>query len=141
MPKFGTASTSHLKQAHPLLQKLFNAVILKIDCTILDAQRDRADQEAAYKAGNSHAHFGESAHNYVPSVALDVIPYPFKGWTGKAALADFRRLATVVKQTAKELGIDITWGGDWKTIVDLPHYELSNWLTLVKAKKVKLYED
>ena len=29
-----------------------------------------------------------------------------------------------VKVMAKEMGLDIVWGGDWKTLYDTPHYEL-----------------
>lgn len=36
----------------------------------------------------------------------------------------FERLAAVMKQAAKELGTCIEWGGDWRTFIDKPHYEL-----------------
>jgi peptidoglycan L-alanyl-D-glutamate endopeptidase CwlK len=134
MPKFSAASKARLAQAHPLLQKLFNAVILETDCTVLDAQRGKAAQEAAFAARRSRAHFGQSAHNWSPAVALDVVPYPLD-WENTAA---FRALAAVVKRKAKELGIPIAWGGDWKTLVDMPHYELSPWRDW--AKKSKPYD-
>lgn len=36
----------------------------------------------------------------------------------------YPRVAAVVKGVAKERGIPLVWGGDWKTLVDGPHYEL-----------------
>jgi peptidoglycan L-alanyl-D-glutamate endopeptidase CwlK len=32
--------------------------------------------------------------------------------------------AVVIKQVAKECGVSIVWGGDWRTFRDGPHYEL-----------------
>ena len=29
-----------------------------------------------------------------------------------------------IKTVAKEMGMEIVWGGDWKTLYDTPHYEL-----------------
>lgn len=39
-------------------------------------------------------------------------------------LANYRRVADVFKACAKELGVTITWGGDWKTLVDGPHFQI-----------------
>lgn len=36
----------------------------------------------------------------------------------------YPRVAAVVKGVAKERGIPLVWGGDWKTLVDGPHFEL-----------------
>ena len=38
----------------------------------------------------------------------------------------YHRLADVVKLAAKELDTPITWGGDWKTFPDGPHFELAD---------------
>lgn len=37
----------------------------------------------------------------------------------------YEQLAIEFKQAATDLGISITWGGDWPTFRDGPHYELS----------------
>jgi peptidoglycan L-alanyl-D-glutamate endopeptidase CwlK len=131
MPKFGAASKRNLAEAHPLLQQLFNAVILKTDCTVLDAQRNRQQQEQAFALGHSRAHFGQSAHNWSPAVAVDVVPYPLDWEDTKA----FQALAHVVLETAKELDIPITWGGSWATLKDMPHYELTPWREWAKKSK------
>jgi peptidoglycan LD-endopeptidase CwlK len=133
MPKFGKASRDNLAEAHPLLQKLFNEVIKETDCKVLDAQRGKAAQEEAFRKGHSRAHFGQSPHNYSPSIALDVVPWPLN-WKDTES---FKRLAAVVKAKAKALKIPITWGGDWKSLVDMPHYELKPWRTF--AAKARPY--
>ena len=38
----------------------------------------------------------------------------------------FYKLAPAMKQAAKELGIEIVWGGDWKTFKDGPHFQLGD---------------
>lgn len=37
---------------------------------------------------------------------------------------DLRAIAAKMKQAATELGVPIEWGGDWKSFVDMPHYQL-----------------
>jgi len=38
----------------------------------------------------------------------------------------FKAVAEHIKNTAKKLGVDIIWGGDWRRLVDSPHFELRN---------------
>lgn len=37
---------------------------------------------------------------------------------------DLKRISVAFKQAAKELGIDVEWGGDWKGAWDMPHWQL-----------------
>jgi peptidoglycan LD-endopeptidase CwlK len=136
MPKLSAASQKRLDAAHPLLIKLFKACISDPMCpdfTVLDSQRGRAAQEKAFSAGNSKAHFGQSPHNWTPSIALDVVPYPID-WED---LPRFKVLGAFVEAKARELGIPISWGGRWRSFKDYPHYELTPWRDF--AKKSKLF--
>jgi len=135
MPKLSAASQARLNGAHPSLKKLFTAVAETEDITILDGQRGKEAQEKAFSEGHSRAHFGQSAHNWAPALALDVCPYPID-WKD---IPRFVALSKVVKAKAKELGVDITYGGDWKSIKDYPHYELSDWKALSKTNIVRPY--
>ncbi len=36
----------------------------------------------------------------------------------------YAKLAKVVKQAAKDVGIPVEWGGDWKSFKDGPHFQL-----------------
>ena len=38
--------------------------------------------------------------------------------------ADLKAIAEKMKAAATELGIPLEWGGDWKSFVDMPHYQL-----------------
>ena len=37
---------------------------------------------------------------------------------------NYRKVADVFKECAKELGVKITWGGDWTSFKDGPHFQI-----------------
>ncbi len=37
----------------------------------------------------------------------------------------FYKLAKAMKEAARELCVDLEWGGDWRTFKDGPHFQLS----------------
>lgn len=136
MPKLTAPAQARLDLAHPQLKKLFAACLADPACppfTVLDSQRGRQAQEKAFSLGNSKAHFGQSAHNWTPALALDVVPYPID-WDN---LVRFKALGKFVTAKAATLGIPISWGGAWKSFKDYPHYEMSPWREF--AKKAKLF--
>lgn len=143
MPTFGKASLTSRAKLHPKLKAIVDAAIKEIDFKILDSTRGRAAQEKAFKQGNTKAHFGQSAHNYVPAIAMDLFPAPYD-WDNEKSFYD---LSKVIMRIAKEQGTPIRFGGDWDMdgkmntsgLIDLPHYELHPWRDW--AKKSKLYED
>ena len=59
---------------------------------------------------------------HLHGLAVDLYPLTddrkLINWSG------FDRLAKVMKEAARELGVTIYWGGDWKIFVDKPHWEL-----------------
>lgn len=120
MAKFSKQSLAKLATVHPDLQKLFNAVIKKIDIVILCGQRNKVDQEKAVRDGNSKLHYPKSKHNRIPALAVDSAPYP----TDWKCISDFIAMGKCIEETAKELGIKISWGGRWKKFKDYPHTEL-----------------
>ena len=141
MPSFSKRSLKARAELHPILQQLVDYAIADVDFVILDAQRGRAEQEKAFKGGFSKARFGQSAHNYIPAVALDVVPYPidFDDVEG------FKKIAKTFMRIAKEKGLPIRWGGDWdmdgdwkdERFLDWGHFELHPWRSFAK----KLIED
>jgi peptidoglycan L-alanyl-D-glutamate endopeptidase CwlK len=54
--------------------------------------------------------------------AVDVAAFPNNklSWEFKY----YKSISEAFKQAAQELGIKIRWGGDWKSFVDSPHFEL-----------------
>lgn len=120
MPSFSARSRGQLATCHPDLQRLFAEVIKRFDCIVLCGHRNKADQDKAFAEGKSKLRYPQSRHNKSPSEAVDVAPWPI-AWTDHAR---FDALALVVKASAKDLGIEIVWGGDWSGFVDKPHWEL-----------------
>lgn len=141
MPSFDASSTQHLSQAHPLLQKLMNEAIKEYLFIVMDAMRGRAAQEDAVRRGASKVHFGDSAHNYVPAVALDIAPSPLD-WSNRKAFAHLQ--LEIIKPIAKKLNIPIRQGIDFNmdgnltddNFVDLPHVELYPWRDFAKGSKL-----
>lgn len=136
MPKFGKLSLERLSTVHPDLQKVMNEAIKHYDFTVLFGHRTKEEQFELFKKGrkqvdgkwvkagavvtNLDGYNKMSMHNHSPSLAIDIAPYPID-WTNKKR---FNEMAKVVKEAAKTVGVDITWGGDWTKFSDLPHFEL-----------------
>ena len=134
MPSFGAKSKAHLAQLHPLLQKVLNEAIKTYDFAIIESFRDREAQEDAFRRKTTKAHFGQSAHNYKPAVAVDIVPHPLD-WNDTA---EFEKMGAHVMAVAKKLGVSLRWGGDWdfnpktKDGWDKPHFELHPWRNYIK---------
>ena len=69
-----------------------------------------------------------SKHNSLPSVAVDIAPYPID-WEDTER---FIQLSGAILQIAKQNGLDLRWGGDWnrdgrmtdESFRDLLHFEM-----------------
>ena len=126
MSIFSKRSLLNLLTCEKDLQTLFNEVIKHYDFSIICGHRGAKAQEEAYKMGNSRLIYPHSAHNSIPSRAVDIAPYPID-WND---IERFKELAVIVKRTAKELSekglidIDIEWGGDWLKFKDYVHWEI-----------------
>lgn len=121
--KYGKTSKKRLSECHEDIQKLMNEALKTSPCdiSILCGHRGEEEQNEAFRNGNSKLQFPNSKHNSFPSVAVDIAPYPID-WKD---IDRFKLLAVHIKYVAKELGIDIKWGGDWKSFKDYPHWELN----------------
>jgi len=123
MNEFSQKSLNILNQCHLDLIKLFKEVIKEYDCTIACGYRGQVDQEKAFNDGFSKAHWLQSPHNYLPALAVDVVPYPSL-WSDQKKL---KELSAIVKIKAIDLNIEIVCGIDWNYFSDVPHYELKDW--------------
>ena len=111
----------NLSQSHKDLQILFNEVIKCRDIAVICGHRGEKEQNKAYEDGFSMLKFPKSKHNKVPSLAVDVVPYPID-WNN---IGRFEELGEFVVQKAKEMNINISWGGNWEKFKDYPHYEIA----------------
>lgn len=122
MPSFGQRSKDNLAQCDQQLQDVLNEAIKYFDFSVICGHRDREAQDRAYNEGNSTLKWPNSKHNSYPSRAVDVVPYP-GGFSNDNAT--FYLLATYILRAASLLGIRVTWGGHWRSLKDLPHFELN----------------
>ena len=120
MAKFSTKSMERLKELNTDLQAILLEAIKITDFTILCGYRGEEEQEKAFKEGKSKARFGQSKHNFKPSLAVDIAPYPID-WQD---LKRFAFMAGVVFAIAEQKNIKIDWGGNWTSFKDYPHFEL-----------------
>lgn len=139
---FGARSQGNLTHVHALLVAVATRAleISHTDFTVICGHRDKAGQDAALAAKTTKVSFPNSAHNQMPSCAIDVIPYPFTNWDDPKMLQGWKDIADAMFAAAKELKIEIRWGGDFnrdgnKTTSDAwdkPHFELHPWRTYAK---------
>jgi len=128
MPKFSKQSTAKLKTCHPLLAVIALEAIEEMDFVVLCGHRTPAEQQELYKQGRATkgrivTHVDgikkKSKHNYLPSLAMDLAPYPID-WND---LERFKKLADIIMRIAKENATPLEWGGAWK-MKDYPHFQL-----------------
>ena len=120
---FSSCSASLLSKVHKDLQKVINRAleISEVDFMVIEGLRTITRQKQMVATGMSKT----MNSRHLTGHAVDIYPIDENGnvvrnWEGEY----FHKMAKAVKQAAKELNIPIEWGGDWKTIVDGPHFQL-----------------
>lgn len=122
MPKFSKSSEEKLSTCHYMWQVICREAIRIIDFKVIKGYRGETEQNDAYNSipQRSKLPFPLSKHNKMPSLAVDLAPWPID-WKN---IYRFYELAGVIKTIAFQHGCKITWGGDWKTFKDYPHFQL-----------------
>lgn len=117
---FGTRSKERLQSVHPDLVKVLEEAIKEspLDFSITEGLRTKERQKALFDAGKSQTM--NSRHLTGKAVDIAVIKDGEVTWDFKY----YQLVADHIKKVAKELKIDIVWGGDWQSFKDGPHFEL-----------------
>jgi len=138
MPAFGRTSNRRLDTCHPDLQRLFREVVKVFDCSVLYGVRTTEEQQALWAKGRTgpgeivtycDGIIKKSNHQAREegglSLAADVVPYyaepPHIRWDDDTR---FYRFAGVVEAYAWAMALNLKWGGDFRRLKDLPHWEL-----------------
>ena len=147
MYKLGPRSVQRLKGVHPDLVKVVERAIeiTTVDFTVLEGLRDPARQKTLMESGASQTL--NSRHITGHAVDLGALVGGSIRWDWPL----YYKLAEAVQQAAKELNVQIVWGGVWdralnqigdpadevaayvqrrrdlgkKAFIDGPHFELS----------------
>ena len=124
----------NLETCHQDLQVLFLNVIKHRDCTIVCGYRSPEEQLELYKQGRDtpgrivtykDGYDRKSWHNFKPSLAVDVVPYPSL-YSDAQEIVEFGNFVQGVAAMLKAYGTidhEIEWGGNWGW-PDMPHYEI-----------------
>lgn len=119
MPKFSQTSLNRINECHPDLRIIAHELIKLMDVTILCGHRSKKDQNKAYNQGNSQLTWPRSKHNQVPSLAIDIAPYPID-WQD---IERFKQMCYYIEAIANFYYIDIRLGRDF-SFKDYPHLEI-----------------
>lgn len=125
----GARSLARLEGVHPDLVRVVKraAAMSDLDFTVLEGLRtvERQRQLFAQKATKTMNSRHLSGH------AVDLAP--MLGGKVSWDWPLYHRLAKTVKAAAAAEKVPITWGGDWRTFKDGPHWELP-WKFYPKGK-------
>lgn len=149
MPALGKVSIAKLQGVHPNLVKVIEASIKEcpVDFTIVYGVRSINEQKSLYALGRTAINpDGKSAKKPLGNIvtqkngttnksnhqvksdgfghAVDFVPY-LNGSINWNADNEFKVIAAHIMATAKCLDIAIVWGGVWKSMPDMPHFELA----------------
>ena len=113
-------SRQKLQTCHSDLIKLVTATSEVTNIAVICGHRGKYEQEQAFLKGKSKAKWGQSKHNKIPSMAVDIVPLPLD-WND---IPSFEKMGETVLEIAKKLNIKIKWGRDFSKLKDYPHFEL-----------------
>jgi peptidoglycan L-alanyl-D-glutamate endopeptidase CwlK len=130
MAKFSESDLKKLDQCHPNLQIIALRANEIVPCRIITGFRGEEDQNKMFNTGLSKAKWGQSKHNRLPSLAIDLAPLPIN-WDDTYKFCYF---AGIVMAIAHDEGVKLIWGGNWdgdgdiikdQKFNDLVHFEMA----------------
>jgi peptidoglycan LD-endopeptidase CwlK len=137
--KWSNRSLGNLKGIHPDLRRVMDRALQEspLDFIVIEGLRSKERQKQLFDQGATRT----MNSRHITGHAADLLPI---GPNGRAAFdwPLYHKLAPAVKAAAEAEGVKITWGGDWKSFKDGPHFELdrnaypaSDWKTGDPAPK------
>ena len=124
MYKFGKRSRERLKGVDAKLVNVLNELIKMMDVTVIEGLRSAERQKELLAKGATKVKYSK----HMEGKAVDIAPYPID-WENRDG---FYYMGGMVRGIAKQLNIDIRFGGDWDSdgdtknnnFDDLVHIEL-----------------
>lgn len=118
--KFSKRSVERMQGVHPELIRVVKLAITltEVDFGVTEGLRTVAKQREYFDKGASKT----MNSRHLTGHAIDLVAY-----IGAEVRWDwplYHKIAAAMKQAAKELCVAITWGGDWSSFPDGPHFEL-----------------
>ena len=130
-------------QVRDKIRKFINDVYTKhqVQLVIVQDYRTYAQQDALYAKGRTasgsvvtNARGGQSNHNF--ALAVDVFPLWEDGKLHMDVKSDQKNIKILKKIAPIGKGIGLEWGGDWKSIIDNPHFQLKTGKTMAQLREL-----
>lgn len=121
--KLGKRSMNNLEGVHPDLVKVVKRAIeiTSQDFTVIEGVRTIERQRQLVKDGFSKT----LRSRHLTGHAVDIVPHPIPRDWRKYTPVQWANIAQAMKAAAEFYNVELDWGGDWKSFVDKPHYQLS----------------
>lgn len=115
-------SLAKLNGVHPDLVKVVKRAIeiTERDFVVTEGLRNITRQKALYNQGATRT----MNSRHLTGHAVDLVPIDETGKITWEWEPYYFEVEKAMKAAAKELGVKIEWGGDWKSFKDGPHYQL-----------------
>lgn len=109
-------SRKALAGVHPdLVRVIEKADEIGVQFVVVCGRRTLAEQKTLVATGKS-----KTLHSrHLTGHAVDLVDTKFT-WSEPAML----NISAGIKQAAADVGVPIEWGGDWKSFIDTPHFQL-----------------
>ena len=113
-------SENNLKGVHPDLQRVVRLALTltEVDFVVIEGLRTIEKQREYVASGASKT----LNSRHLTGHAVDLMAYV--GGVGRWDWPLYYKLADAMKAAAKQLGVAIVCGADWKNFPDGPHFEL-----------------
>ena len=131
MPSFSSRSKARLDTCDPRLVEIMEEVVKHVDCTIIQGERPKEDQDEFFRTGKSTVEWPNSKHNCPngeKSRAVDIMMYPihWDDWHRHFFFVGFVKAIAFSKGYKVRSGLD--WDGDNdfndQSFNDAPHFEI-----------------
>lgn len=138
MRKYSNRSLRNLKGIHPDLRRVIDRALQDspLDFIVIEGLRTKDRQAKLVASGASQT----MNSRHITGHAVDLLPIGPNGAAFDWPL--YHKLGPAVKAAARAEGVDLEWGGDWRTFKDGPHFQLSHeaypteeWVTGDEAPK------
>ena len=141
--KYDARSDSNIVTLLPCMQKRARQILqlgqrwekdTGLHVSILSGSRTYAEQDALFsqRPKVTNARGGQSNHNF--GIAIDIGLFDQNGKYYTGATQGQEKAYIAFAQRVKASVPDIEWGGDWKSIVDAPHFQYKTGLTLAQTR-------
>jgi peptidoglycan L-alanyl-D-glutamate endopeptidase CwlK len=124
---FSQRSLDRLVGVHPDLVRVVHGALAvsKIDFVVVEGMRSLERQKELFAGGRSRT----MKSRHLTGHAVDLAPILDLDGDGKTEISwsrsHFYPIVDAMHAASAALKVQLTWGGDWQTFVDMPHWELT----------------